>query len=143
MRLTRRSPALPSALRRKPGLRWAAMAEREGVIDYVYWYSDVPAPPALRDLSGNAEQVFGYPMDAWNEDPYFWQRLLHPEDAEKAIAATWRSTLDGVPYDITYRMVTRDSRLIWIHDTAEVERDDTEMGELWRGTWTVIQEPSD
>ena len=119
------------------------MDEREGVIDYVYWYSDVPAPPALRELSDNAEQVFGYPMDAWNEDPYFWQRLLHPEDAEKAIAATWRSTLDGVPYDITYRMVTRDSRLIWIHDTAEVERDDTEMGELWRGTWTVIEEPSD
>jgi hypothetical protein len=42
-----------------------------------------------------------------DRDPYFWQRLLRA-DAETAIAATWRSTLDGVPYDVTYRMVTRD-----------------------------------
>lgn len=119
------------------------MAERDNVVEYVYWYSDVPSPPALRELSPNAEQVFGYPMDAWTDDPYFWQRLLHPEDAETAIAATWRSTLDGVPYDVTYRMVTRDSRLIWIRDTAQVERGVTEEGELWRGTWTVIEEPSD
>ncbi|HTG46276.1 MAG TPA: PAS domain-containing protein [Actinomycetota bacterium] len=120
------------------------MAEPETVVRYVYWYSDDPAPPALRELSGNAEEVFGYPMSSWNEDPYLWQRLLHPEDAETAIAATWRSTLDGVPYDITYRMVTRDSRLLWIRDVAEVEvvHGDADGGELWRGTWTVVPEPA-
>jgi hypothetical protein len=39
-------------------------------------------------------------------------------------------------------MVTRDSRFVWIHDQADVEVDDVEKGELWRGTWTVIPEPA-
>jgi hypothetical protein len=111
------------------------------VIRYVYWYSDVPAPPALREIDAGVEPLFGYPEDAWRSDPYLWQRLLHPEDAEDAIAATWRTTLDGTPYDVIYRMVTKDRRLVWIHDQAQVERDDVEGGEVWRGTWTVVAEP--
>ena len=119
-----------------------AVAESDIVIRYVYWYSDDPSPPDLRDISPNVQDVFGYSLREWQVDRHLWQRLLHPEDAEAAIAATWRTTFDHVPYDITYRMVTRDSRFVWIHDQADVEVDDVEKGELWRGTWTVIPEPS-
>ena len=119
------------------------MAEREGVIDYVYWYSDYLRRRHCGSSATTRSRCSAIRWTRRRRTRTSGSGPLHPEDAEKAIAATWRSTLDGVPYDITYRMVTRDSRLIWIHDTANVERDDTEMGELWRGTWTVIEEPSD
>lgn len=110
------------------------------VITYTYSYPMEPTAPQLLELGANAEAVLGYPESAWRADPYLWQRLLHPEDAQEAIAATWRTSFQQVVYDLTYRMVTRDSRIVWIRDTAEVERlqDGTE---IWRGSWAVIPEP--
>ena len=56
------------------------------------------------------------------------------------IAATWRTTFQGVVYQETYRMITRDSRIVWILDRADVERL-AGNSEVWRGSWTVVDEP--
>ena len=47
----------------------------------------------------------------------------------------------GVGYDETYRMITRDSRIIWVRDRAEVERL-ADGSEVWRGSWMVVPEPA-
>ena len=57
------------------------------------------------------------------------------------IAATWRTTFQGILYEETYRMISRDSRIVWIRDRADVERL-PDNSEVWRGSWTVIPEPS-
>jgi PAS domain-containing protein len=110
------------------------------VVTYTYSYPMQPTTPQLLELSANAEGVFGYSEAEWRADPYLWQRLLHPEDAQEAIAATWRTTFQQVAYDLTYRMVTRDSRIVWIRDTAEVEVQQ-DHAEIWRGSWAVVPEP--
>jgi hypothetical protein len=66
--------------------------------------------------------------------------LLHPEDAGRVIAATWRTTFQRIVYEETYRMISRDSRIVWIRDRADVERL-PDNSEVWRGSWTVIAEP--
>jgi hypothetical protein len=66
---------------------------------------------------------------------------VHPEDAARVIAATRRTTFQGVGYDETYRMITRDSRIVWVHDHAEVERL-RDGSEVWHGSWTVMSEPA-
>jgi hypothetical protein len=66
---------------------------------------------------------------------------VHPEDAARVIAATRRTTFQGVGYDETYRMITRDSRIVWVHDDAEVERL-PDGSEVWHGSWTVVSEPA-
>ena len=110
------------------------------VITYTYSYPMTPTTPQLIELSTNAEEVLGYSEAEWRADPYMWQRLLHPEDAQEAIAATWRTTFQKIVYDLTYRMTTRDSRILWIRDRAEVEVLQ-DGAEIWRGSWTVIPEP--
>jgi hypothetical protein len=116
------------------------MMDRPTIITYVYAYPDEPGVIELKELSPDVEEVLGFSLDEWHADPQLWQRLLHPEDAGRVVAATWRTTFQGVTYEETYRMISRDSRIVWIHDRAEVERlpDKTEV---WRGSWTVIPEP--
>ena len=99
-----------------------------------------PGAVVLKELSPTAEDVLGFPTDEWFADAQLWQRLLHPEDAARVIAATWRTTFQGVGYDETYRMITRDSRIVWVRDRAEVERL-PDGSEVWRGSWTVVPEP--
>lgn len=47
---------------------------------------------------------------------------------------------DVLTYEETYRMISRDSRIVWVRDRAEVEQL-PDNSEVWRGSWTVIQEP--
>ena len=110
------------------------------VITYVYEYADAPGAVVLKELSPSAEDILGFPTEEWFADAQLWQRLLHPEDAAGVIAATWRTTFQGVGYDETYRMITRDSRIVWVRDRAEVERL-PDGSEVWRGSWTVVPEP--
>ncbi len=65
------------------------------IITYVYEYADAPGAVVLRELSPSAEDVLGFSVDEWKADPQLWQRLLHPEDAGRVIAATWRTTFQG------------------------------------------------
>jgi PAS domain-containing protein len=114
--------------------------DRPASVTYVYAYADEPGAIELTELSPSAEDVFGFPVDEWYADPQLWQRLLHPEDAGRVIAATWRTTFQGIAYEETYRMISRDSRIVWIRDSADVERL-PDKSEVWRGSWTVVPEP--
>ena len=114
--------------------------DRPAIITYVYEYADEPGAVALKELSPSVEDVLGFSVDEWQADPQLWQRLLHPEDAGRVIAATWRTTFQGITYEETYRMISRDSRIVWIRDRADVERR-PDNSEVWRGSWTVVPEP--
>jgi PAS domain-containing protein len=115
--------------------------DEPAAIAYTYSYPMGAPTPQLLELSANAEEILGYSEAEWRADPYLWQRLLHPEDAQEAIAATWRTTFQKVVYDLTYRMVTHDSRIVWIRDTAEIEVLE-DGAEIWRGSWRVIPDPA-
>jgi hypothetical protein len=115
--------------------------DRPAIITYVYEYADAPGAVELKELSPTAEDVLGFATDEWFDDPQLWQRLLHPEDAARVIAATWRTTFQRVEYDETYRMISRDSHIVWVRDHAEVERL-PDGSEVWRGSWTVVTEPA-
>jgi hypothetical protein len=114
--------------------------DRQVVITYVYEYADAPGAVVLRELSPSVEDVLGFSVDEWHADPQLWQRLLHPEDAGRVIAATWRTTFQSTTYQETYRMISRDSTIVWILDRADVERL-ADNSEIWRGSWTVVSEP--
>lgn len=114
--------------------------DRPATITYVFEYADEPGAVELKEVSPSAEDILGFSVDEWYADPQLWQRLLHPEDAGRVIAATWRTTFQGILYEETYRMISRDSRIVWIRDRADVERL-SDNSEVWRGSWTVISEP--
>ncbi len=69
-----------------------------------------------------AETMLGYPLDEWYE-PGFWQAHLHPDDRDAAIRECAECTEGGRDHVLEYRMVARDGRSVWLHDTVTVSRD--------------------
>ena len=115
--------------------------DRPAIITYVYEYADAPGAVVLKELSPSAEDVLGFPTEEWKADPQLWQRLLHPEDAARVIAATWRTTFQGtdVRGDVPDDLARQSHRLDPRH--ADVERLPDEC-EIWRGSWTVVENPT-
>ncbi|MFU6376770.1 bifunctional diguanylate cyclase/phosphodiesterase [Metapseudomonas otitidis] len=66
-------------------------------------------------VSPHAERLLGYPLDEWKK-PGFWQRTLHPEDAEHAQHFCREETQAGRDHSFDYRMLAADGRILWIRD---------------------------
>ncbi|WP_454254350.1 bifunctional diguanylate cyclase/phosphodiesterase [Pseudomonas sp. Marseille-Q8238] len=66
-------------------------------------------------VSPHAERLAGYPLEAWLE-PGFWQRSLHPDDANMALNYCISESQAGRDHSLDYRMLTADGRVLWIRD---------------------------
>ena len=66
--------------------------------------------------------MLGYSTRQWYETD-FWSSHIHPDDRERAIAdrLKYSQTLDN--FEIEYRMVAQDGRLIWLQDMVSVIRE--------------------
>ena len=64
--------------------------------------------PQLRDL-------LGYEPEEWMADDELWQRVIHPDDRDRALEANAAAEGTG-ELSAEYRAVTRDGRTVWIHD---------------------------
>jgi diguanylate cyclase (GGDEF)-like protein/PAS domain S-box-containing protein len=89
-------------------------------------YVDTPKGPGYAGYtSPQAEAMLGYPLDAWDADPLFWTKLLHPDDKERVVAENTRANAAGEPLILEYRMISRDDRVVWLHDESVVLPDET------------------
>ena len=64
--------------------RFRSLVEQAPAI--VYTESVVPGTTraaAMEYVSPAAVDVLGYPAERWLEDVTFWERIVHPEDAER------------------------------------------------------------
>ncbi|MGL4319169.1 MAG: bifunctional diguanylate cyclase/phosphodiesterase [Pseudomonas sp.] len=66
-------------------------------------------------VSPHAEKLLGYPASEWLQ-PGFWQRTLHPDDAEAALSYCIAETQAGRDHAFDYRMLASDGRVVWIRD---------------------------
>jgi two-component system, cell cycle sensor histidine kinase and response regulator CckA len=66
-------------------------------------------------ISPQIEALLGYPVDAWLRDSSMWERTLHPEDRERALAEM-DSPSSAVPAHSQYRLVAADGRAVTVID---------------------------
>ena len=85
----------------------------------IVWEAD-PATFCFTFVSIQAEQILGYPVQQWLNNPSFWPDHIHPEDRERAVAYCVQQTKLGLAHDFEYRMVAVDGRIIWIRDIVSV-----------------------
>src|SRR5262249_46206498 len=71
-------------------------------------------------VNHRAEDILGYPRDAWYADPNFWANHVHPDDRDWALAFCTEETADGRDHVLQYRMLTADGRVRWIHDMVRI-----------------------
>ena len=84
------------------------------------------------------EQLLGYPRDAWLTDEELWLDVLHPEDAERMVAADEhaRRTLSSLFAE--YRMIARDGSVVWVSEKAAVVTDESSGAVYWQGVMVDI-----
>ncbi|MEK1904536.1 MAG: EAL domain-containing protein [Pseudomonas sp.] len=66
-------------------------------------------------VSPQAEKLLGYPLRDWFQ-PDFWQRHLHPDDAEVALTYSRGESQQGHDHSLDYRMLAADGRSVWVRD---------------------------
>lgn len=89
-------------------------------------------------VSHSAEQVLGYPVEHWLEKPDFWVNLIHPEDRQWTVAVCRKKMVQDRDYELEYRCLTADQRVVWLRDRAYVIRDEQGRVQKRRGLMVDI-----
>ena len=89
-------------------------------------------------VSPQVEILLGYPRNAFIEDPLFWLKILHPNDAERVQKKSQQTAKTNEPFKMEYRVITKDKRVIWLKDEATLVRDENGKPLYWLGVWTDI-----
>ncbi|HTG47201.1 MAG TPA: EAL domain-containing protein [Actinomycetota bacterium] len=91
-------------------------------------------------VSPQIETLLGYAPEEWCADPELWPRALHPDDRARALAENARHNETGEPFRLEYRMFTKDGRVVWVHDAAQVVLDERGMPRYSHGVMIDITE---
>ena len=86
--------------------------------DGIVWEADAQTF-SFTFISRKAEAMLGFPVEDWYK-PGFWVDNLHPDD--KTWAPEFCASCTGrlEPHDFEYRFVTKDGRIVWLHDLVTV-----------------------
>lgn len=68
-----------------------------------------------------AKHLLGLPLKDWYKKG-FWQRHLHPDDKERATTMSMELAKSNHEYELDYRMVKKNGKVVWIHDIVTVIR---------------------
>ena len=101
--------------------RFRAMVEHIPAITYMDALDD---QATSLYVSPQIEQILGYTVQEWMNEPDLWPKILHPDDRTHALTENARHNETGAPYDVEYRVFTKDGRLIWLQDQAVMVRDE-------------------
>jgi PAS domain S-box-containing protein len=69
----------------------------------------------LRYMGPLMSEILGLPREAWIE-PARWFELMHPDDRDQVVAQTRANAERGEPWDVDYRMIAADGRIVWLND---------------------------
>jgi adenylate cyclase len=89
-------------------------------------------------VSPHVEQVLGYSRDEWLDQPDIWIELLHADDREVVLAHHDRHNETGEPWDLEYRLIASDGRVVWVHDRAILIRGGEPSADAWHGVMIDI-----
>ena len=90
-------------------------------------------------ISPQYEQLTGYTAEQRLLDPDLWVKMLHPEDRDRVLARSVQTNETGEPFDIDYRIVAADGRVVWLHDHA-MQVTDPSGQPRWHGVLQDITE---
>ncbi len=120
--------------------RYRTLVEQIPAVTYVQEPIESDNPKAITYMSPQYETMLGYPADAEIVDEEHWLRMLHSEDRERVLAEEVRTDETGEPYRIEYRLIASDGRVVWVHDEAELVRDEDGKPLYWLGVQYDITE---
>jgi len=115
--------------------RYRALIER---VPAVVYEMDPDDERRTLFVSPHVEQVLGYTRTEWLDQPDIWIELLHADDRELVLAQHDRQSETGEPWDLEYRLIASDGRVVWVHDRAILMRGRDRGGAAWHGVMIDI-----
>ena len=110
----------------------------EGVPSVAYVYEPGVNGQCLY-ISPSIERVLGYSQEHWIRDGGLWDRLLHPEDADRVISNEAECARSGEALVQEYRISRADGRVVWIRDEMTVVRgEDGHASPLFYGVFLDV-----
>ncbi|HEY7477880.1 MAG TPA: PAS domain-containing protein, partial [Actinomycetota bacterium] len=100
------------------------IVEHNPAVIYTQEY-DVADPGVSRTtyISPRQPEMLGYSVEEVMNDGTLWTRILHPEDRDRVLAADLASNVGaGDRFSMTYRMIHKDGRIVWVQDDANLVR---------------------
>jgi diguanylate cyclase (GGDEF)-like protein/PAS domain S-box-containing protein len=105
-----RDPATAEAL-------WRSLVQQIPAITYI---ADFDERGTLTWISPQIETFLGQSRREILEDQDVWYELIHPEDVERVKAEEQRVFEAHEEFDIEYRMVARDGRVMWVRERDSI-----------------------
>jgi PAS domain S-box-containing protein len=107
-------------------------------LDAIVWEMDARTWRFLF-VSDRAEQLLGYPVSRWTDEPTFWQdTLLHPDDRGRAVDFCATATAELRDHELRYRARAADGRIAWLKDLVRVVPGEDGSAALLRGVMVDI-----
>lgn len=75
--------------------------------------------------SPQVEKMLGYTARELQQTPGGWWEGIHPDDRERVLAAFKRCRESGEQFSAEYRVIKKDGEVVWLHDVADMLRDET------------------
>ena len=88
-------------------------------------YTDKPDTTSTSTyISPQVEATFGYPREAWMEEPFF-ASVVHPDDRDGVMSQIQLNLDDPDAHErYEYRIIAADGRIVWVRDDVWVVRDE-------------------
>ncbi|MBD2013860.1 PAS domain S-box protein [Microcoleus sp. FACHB-53] len=107
-------------------------------LDVIIWEMDA-LTWKFTFVSDRAQDILGYPISQWFEEPGFWQdQLLHPEDRDWCIDFCVTATQAARDHQFEYRAIAADGRVVWLKDLVRVMCDENGRAKRLRGVMVDI-----
>jgi phosphoserine phosphatase RsbU/P len=110
----------------------ARLRELVQSLDAILWEVD-PVTLRFTFVSQRAEDILGYPVKAWLEDPDFWSSIVDEVDKDRATETFQKAGHEQRDFSIEYRARAANGDVIWLRDLGHVVRDDTGAATSIRG----------
>ena len=91
-------------------------------------------------VSPQIEQFIGFSPEQYRADPDIWRQQLHPDDRDRVLEQVHRCHESGEPFVSEYRMLSRDGRVVWLRDQADLVRDEGGKPRFLQGIMLDITE---
>lgn len=131
-------------LEKRVGERTVALNEARGRLQYLLtvtpgiMYTNLPSDGyKCSFVSRNIDPIMGFSEWEMLEDPEFWPKRLHPEDADR-VFEEMGPLVEAGGGAIEYRFRHRDGNYVWIQDTFKVVTDETGKPLEIVGSWADI-----
>jgi two-component system, cell cycle sensor histidine kinase and response regulator CckA len=82
------------------------------------YVADIRPTGAVIYISPQIERLLGYKPEEWLRRKNFWVGCLYAPDKERTLAAFQNHVRTQTPWDLEYRMVAKDGRVVWLNDRS-------------------------